>query len=165
MSRLACSSEGDALEALYTDAFTAECRYLSGAASDATELAERALAAATKVRGGEMVIPLLQRIQALGLCEMGEKDSGREALSASIGAARQLGLRYELAMSLQALMDTSPGDVSTGGQDECETLFDRLGVVEGGRRVQSRRSPASDDVIDEQAVTRTPRRGRRDRTT
>ncbi len=142
MSRLACSAEGDALEALYTDAFTAECRYLSGAASDATQLAERALAGATKVPGGEMALPLLQRIRALGLTELGEKDSGREALRASIESAHELGLRYELAMSLQVLMDAWPGEVSAGERDECETLFERLGVVEEGRRVQSRRSPS-----------------------
>jgi predicted ATPase/class 3 adenylate cyclase len=164
-SRVACSSKGDALEALYTDAFTAECRYLSGAAPDATELTERALAGANRVPGGEMVIPLLQRIRALALCDMGEKDSGREALRASIEAARRLGLRYELAMSLQALMDASPGDVSVGERDECESLFDRLGVVEEGRRVQSRPSPASSDMAGEEAVTGARRRGRRDRTT
>jgi class 3 adenylate cyclase/tetratricopeptide (TPR) repeat protein len=167
----ACSSGGDTLEALHTDAFMAECRYLSGAASDAIQLARRALEGATKVAGGEMVIPLLQRIRALGLIELGQKKTGREALRAGVESARQLSLRYELAVSLQALLDTSPGDVSGDERDECQSLFELLGVVEGGRRVMSRRSPSpddvvdSDDVVDEQAVTSTPRRARRRPTT
>jgi tetratricopeptide (TPR) repeat protein len=138
MARKAGASEGDTLEALYTDAFTAECRYLGGSARDAVEVAENALAEATKIPGSEMVIPLLQRVRALGLADLGEKNTAGMALRASIEYARMMKLPYELAMSTQALIDTAPEDVSNDERDECEELFELLGVVEEARRLQAR---------------------------
>ncbi len=137
-ARQAYASEGDTLETLYTDAFMAECHYLSGAAADAVALTVGALGEAAKVPGGEMVMPMLHRIRALGLVAGGDRETARDALKDSIDGARKLNLLYELAMSLQVLIDTCPDDVYDDERDECETLFELLGVVEEGRRVQTR---------------------------
>jgi class 3 adenylate cyclase/tetratricopeptide (TPR) repeat protein len=137
-ARQAYASEGDTLETLYTDAFMAECHYLSGAASDSVALTERALGEAAKVPGGEMVMPMLQRIRALALVAGGDREIAREALQDSIDGARKVNLLYELAMSLQALIDTCPEHVYGDERDECENLFELLGVVEEGRRVRTR---------------------------
>jgi class 3 adenylate cyclase/tetratricopeptide (TPR) repeat protein len=134
-ARQACASEGDTLEALYADAFLAECYYLSGAVESSLELATRALGEAAKVPGGDMVIPMLQRVRALAITDLGDCQTGTDVLKISIDSARKINLPYELGMSLQALVDISSEDASEEMRDECDELFEILGVLEAARHL------------------------------
>jgi class 3 adenylate cyclase/tetratricopeptide (TPR) repeat protein len=124
---------GAADQVVETDQRIAECRLVQGDAEGALRVADEALAAAAALGdAGEVRVPALARVRGCALAALGRHDDAQVALDAAIGAAREAGAEYELALALLAL------GRAIGGQDtaaqaalcgEAEGILARLGVV------------------------------------
>ena len=132
-------SDGELLQVVLTDAVLAESLLRAGEPEAAAELAGRVLTNAASLPGRHLVAPLAQRVLAAALRSAGRDSSeAHEALEKSIALARQHDLRYELALSLQAISDLWPTDVTEADVDERDALFIDLGVLESARSVPLR---------------------------
>jgi tetratricopeptide (TPR) repeat protein len=130
------AANGEALQVLLTEAILAESLVRAGDLHAAAELAERVLAGAAGLSGRHLVAPLALRVLGVSLAALDrEPERAREALRNSIDLARRHDVRYELALSQQALSHLWPGDMSDAELTERDTLFGELGVVEAARRL------------------------------
>ncbi|HET6914554.1 MAG TPA: adenylate/guanylate cyclase domain-containing protein [Acidimicrobiales bacterium] len=129
-------SVGEFLQAMLTDAVIAEALLFAGEAELAADLARRVLANTSNLPGRHLVAPLAQRVLAASLRSLDvDLTQARHALQESIVLARQHHLRYELALSLQAVSDLWPSDVSEAEAAERDALFRDLGIRESARRL------------------------------
>jgi class 3 adenylate cyclase/tetratricopeptide (TPR) repeat protein len=131
------AADGEVLQTVLTDAIAAESLLRAGEPQDAAELAERVLASAAGLPGRHLVVPLAKRVLGVALSTLGtEPERAVASLRDSIDLARLHDARYELALSLQALSDLWPANVSGAELVERDTLFDELGVIAAARRLQ-----------------------------
>ena len=129
-------SDGELLQVILTDAVLAESLLRAGEPEAAAELARRVLTNASNLPGRHLVLPLAQRVLGAALRAMGmDAAEAREALEESIAMAREHDLRYELALSLQAVSDLWPSAQSESDANERDALFLDLGIVETARRI------------------------------
>jgi class 3 adenylate cyclase/predicted ATPase len=136
------AADGESLQVVLTDAILAESLLRAGEAEATVELAERVLATVAALPGRHLVAPLAQRVLGVALAALGREPSrAREALRDSVELARRHNASYELALSLQAISDLWPGEVTGAELVERDTLFDELGVIEAARRLPFGRLP------------------------
>jgi predicted ATPase/class 3 adenylate cyclase len=129
-------SDGEALQVNLTDAILAESLLRAGEAETAAELARRVLQNVGALPGRHLVAPMVQRVLGVALRGLGmDSEEARRALEESIQLARRHDSRYELALSLQAISELWPTDVSDAELMERDTLFHELGVLDGARRI------------------------------
>lgn len=129
-------SDGELLQVMLTDAFLAESLLRADEAEMAADLARRVLTNVSNDPGRHLVAPLAQRVLAAALRSMGmDLTQARHALEESIELARQHDLRYELALSLQAVGDLWPAELSEAEASERDDLFRELGIIESARRL------------------------------
>ena len=91
-------------DALAMDARMAECALFAGDGAAALVVAERTLARAVAAEGVAMVMPLLERVRGEALVLGGETDRARSAFEASLAAARSRRDRFEVTLTLLALI-------------------------------------------------------------
>lgn len=128
--------DGELLQVVFTDAVIAESLLRADEPEMAAELARRVLANANNLPGRHLVVPLAQRVLAAALRSLGmDGTQARQALEESIELAREHDLRYELALSLQAVADLWPADLSDTEVAERDSLFRDLGIAESARSV------------------------------
>lgn len=129
-------SDGEMLQVILTDAVIAESLLRAGEPEAAAELARRVLTNASNLPGRHLVLPLAQRVLGASLRSMGmDATQAREALEESIALAREYDLRYELALSLQAVSDLWPTAQDEADASERDALFLDLGIIESARRL------------------------------
>ena len=129
-------SDGEALQVNLTDATLAESLLRAGEPEAAAELARRVLSNVNALPGRHLVVPLARRVLGVALRSLGtDPAEARRALDESIELARRHDARFELALSLQAVSDLWPTDVTDSELAERETLFRELGVLDGARRI------------------------------
>jgi ATP/maltotriose-dependent transcriptional regulator MalT len=87
------------------DARIAECRLAMGKADDALELVGGMLSRASESNGVARVVPLLERVQAHALIVQGDLWGARDALEASLAAARERKDLFEVALTLLSLIE------------------------------------------------------------
>jgi len=127
-------SDGESLQVILTDAMLAEALLRAGEPDAAAELARRVLTNANSLPGRHLVVPLAQRVLGVALRSLGlDAAQARQALAESIAVARRHDARYELALSLQAVSDLWPTDLTDDESDERDALFRELGVIESAR--------------------------------
>lgn len=129
-------SDGESLQVVLTDAILAESLLRAGEPEAAAKLAQRVLAIAENLPGRHLVAPLAHRVLGVGLRAAGiDAEEARLALQQSIDLARRHDARYELALSLQAVSDLWPTDLSDSELTELDELFGELGVESSARRL------------------------------
>jgi class 3 adenylate cyclase/tetratricopeptide (TPR) repeat protein len=115
-----------------TDAatFLAECKLLSGDAKGALELLEESAPA----DGGDFIWqgPVVARVRAAVLAELGRSEEAVAILEAGLAGAREHGLSYELGLLLA--LKSQIGGPDPEAEQEAESLLGRLGV---GRHLAS----------------------------
>jgi predicted ATPase/class 3 adenylate cyclase len=127
---------GELLQVVLTDAILAESLLRAGEPQAAVAIAERVLATTAGIPGRHLVAPLAQRVLGVALCVLGSEPArARQALRHSVELARRHDARYELAVSLQAVSDLWPEEVTDAELIERDTLFDDLGVIPAARRL------------------------------
>ncbi len=89
------------VELVETQAREAECLLLQGMGAEALVLADDALNRCQAL-GSVIEAVMLQRVRGYALAQMERHDDAREAFAESSASARELGLLYELAVSLDA---------------------------------------------------------------
>jgi class 3 adenylate cyclase/tetratricopeptide (TPR) repeat protein len=117
---------------LDTDARIAECLALKEDWDRASEVAERALTKALAVDGVAVQTPMLHRIKGGALLRTGFPGEARAALEESLRSAHARQARYEVAMTLDALiaMDLAEGrEPDRAHVEERDQIFEGLGVV------------------------------------
>ncbi len=135
-ARTMYATDGEAFGVVHSDAVLAESHLLAGDAAAARRLAERVLAGASRLAGGDLLVPSGLRVLALAGAALGaDPASVRGHLERSVEVARARGYRYEVAMSVQAMIDLLPGEVDAGLLDESDALFEQLGVTPAARRL------------------------------
>jgi tetratricopeptide (TPR) repeat protein len=87
------------------DARIAECRVAMGNADAALELARGMLSRASESNGVAKVVSLLERVQAHALILQGDLRAARDALEASLAAARDRKEQFEVALTLLSLIE------------------------------------------------------------
>ncbi len=98
---------GSQQDVLDIDARVAECRLLMGNPDAAVQLAAEALKRAASTEGGAKVVPLLERVRGLAILQRGDLVGARRALESSLAAARARRDRFEVALTMLALIDLS----------------------------------------------------------
>ncbi len=88
-----------------TDARIAECRLAMGNPDAALELVRSMLGRASESNGIARVVPLLERIQGHALLQQGDLWSARDALEASLAAARERRNLFEAALTMLSLIE------------------------------------------------------------
>lgn len=125
------------------DVVRAQCYLVAGDPARALAIVE-----ATNREAG-VRLAALERIRGRALRAMDDIDGARRALELSLAEARSGDALYEIALTLDALveLDVLVGDLATAEQREVESaeLYDRLGVRVGpGRRI----SPTDERTSD-----------------
>ena len=120
-----------------------ECYLVAGDPALALAIVE-----ATNREAGVRVASL-ERIRGQALRQLGDLDGARTALDLSLAEARSSDAIYEIALTLDALVeiDVEVGDLTTAEQREAEAtvLYERLGVRAGpGRRITATGERTSD---------------------
>ena len=87
------------------DARIAECRLAMGNPDGALELVRGMLGRASESNGMARVVPLLERIQGHALLQRGDLWSARDALEASLEAARERRDPFEAALTMLSLIE------------------------------------------------------------
>jgi len=87
------------------DARIAECRVALGDANAALEMAQGMLARAGESTGVARVVPLLERVRAHALLLQGDLWGARDALEASLAAARERHSSFEAALTMLSLCE------------------------------------------------------------
>jgi class 3 adenylate cyclase/tetratricopeptide (TPR) repeat protein len=116
------------------DVLLAECQLVAGNPAQAIEIVE-AISAASPTR-----LATLERTRGRALDALGDHEGARRALEVSLADARDQDALYEIARTLDALvdLDARAGDLAAAEQREVESaeLFARLGVrTQPGRRI------------------------------
>ena len=133
-------------EAVEVDAYTAECHLLAGRAAEALVLSTRTLGAAEGIAGAAPMVPLLRRVRGLALAGTGHHAEAREALLASLEAARAREALHEVAFTLDAIVRLGmlpAGDEGAQLADERASLFEQLGVMSPPHVVSRREQPVA----------------------
>jgi class 3 adenylate cyclase/tetratricopeptide (TPR) repeat protein len=134
-ARELCVEMGEREETIFVDALAAECHVRAGEPREALRRVEIALAQvgeADEVPGAE---PLLLRVRAEALVELGEYHAGAALLHAALRSARARHSSYDIAATLSALLHYLPAaaaDERAGWQDELGTLQLTLGMISAG---------------------------------
>lgn len=129
-------ADGEALQVMLTDAILAESLLGAAQPEAAADLARRVLSNADGLPGRHLVAPLAQRVLGVALGVLGVNAAeSRRCLQESIELARRHESRYELALSLQAVSDIWPGEITAAELAERDELFGELGVVDSARRI------------------------------
>ncbi|MGH3044058.1 MAG: ATP-binding protein, partial [Gaiellaceae bacterium] len=110
-----------------THARRAECLVLEGRYSEALEVASALLEAARETPFGGLEA-LVERTIGLALHQARKPDVGTPHLLESLRIARDLGVVYEEALTLRALVDTKAPDADAQ-REESDAILARLGVV------------------------------------
>jgi class 3 adenylate cyclase/tetratricopeptide (TPR) repeat protein len=92
-------------EAPPVDARIAECRVAMGDADPALELVRGMLDRTGSSNGVARVLPLLERVQAHALIRQGDLWGARDALEASLAAARERRALFEVTLTLLSLIE------------------------------------------------------------
>ena len=92
-------------DVLEVDARIAECRACMGESGTALELASNALVRAGSLQGVPKVAPLLERVRGYALSQQGKLAEARQALEASLAAARTRRDLFEATLTLLALIE------------------------------------------------------------
>ena len=87
------------------DARIAECRLAMGNQDAALELVRGMLGSASESNGVAQVVPLLERIQGHALLRQGDLWGARDALEASLTAARERRDSFEAALTMLSLIE------------------------------------------------------------
>jgi class 3 adenylate cyclase/tetratricopeptide (TPR) repeat protein len=87
------------------DARIAECRLAVGNPDAALEIARGMLGRASESNGIASVVPLLERVQAHALLKQGDLWSARDALDASLSAARERRNLFEATLTMLSLIE------------------------------------------------------------
>jgi class 3 adenylate cyclase/predicted ATPase len=87
------------------DARIAECRLAMGNQDAALELVRGMLGSASESNGVAQVVPLLERIQGHALLQQGDLWGARDALEASLAAARERRDSFEAALTMLSLIE------------------------------------------------------------
>jgi hypothetical protein len=87
------------------DARVAECKLLKGDAEGALALAGEILARADAAEAIERLAPHLHRVRGYAMLVGGDPFGAREAFDASLDVARARNDRYEVALTLNALVE------------------------------------------------------------
>ena len=87
------------------DARIAECRLAMGNPDAALELVRGMLGRASESNGIARAVPLLERIQGHALLQQGDLWSARDALEASLEAARERHNLFEAALTMLSLIE------------------------------------------------------------
>jgi tetratricopeptide (TPR) repeat protein len=87
------------------DARIAECRLASGNPDGAVELVSGLLSRASESNGIARVVPLLERVQGHALLQQGDLWGARDALEASLAAARERRNLFEAALTMLSLIE------------------------------------------------------------
>jgi tetratricopeptide (TPR) repeat protein len=96
---------GAQAEILDVDARVAECAAFMGDPRRALELAEAALATASRSDDeGVMVVAHLERVRGYALVQLGDVPAARQAWASSLAGARERGQRFELMLTAHAMI-------------------------------------------------------------
>ncbi len=87
------------------DARIAECRIAMGKPDEGLELVRGMLGNATESNGVASVVPLLERIQGHGLLRQGDLWGARDALEASLAAAKERSDLFEATLTMLSLIE------------------------------------------------------------
>jgi predicted negative regulator of RcsB-dependent stress response len=87
------------------DARIAECRIAMGKADEGLELVRGMLGNATESNGVASVVPLLERVQGHGLLRQGDLWGARDALEASLAAAKERNDLFEATLTMLSLIE------------------------------------------------------------
>jgi len=87
------------------DARIAECRIAMGKPDEGLELVRGMLGNATESNGVASVVPLLERIQGHGLLRQGDLWGARDALEASLAAAKERNDLFEATLTMLSLIE------------------------------------------------------------
>src|SRR5262249_40199417 len=119
--------DGARAEVVATEARIAECLLLQGDAAAALALAEDALAQAEAIEGTFLAVAMLDRLRGSALLELGRTDDARAALSRSLDEARAKAADYEIAQTLEALVELGrrAGEAVEEVEEERETIVAR----------------------------------------
>jgi tetratricopeptide (TPR) repeat protein len=120
-------AEGEVLE---TNARIAECLIFQGESEGALSLATDTLGRARTLGGTAAQSPMLYRVRAYALMQIGSLDEALSALEQSLELARARKASFEVALSLLALVDLAMlrGEPPPPGSDEGRSILDQLGV-------------------------------------
>ena len=124
---------GDDGEVLETEARVAECYVLMGSWQDVLARCEAAFLLARELGGVPPQMPLLHRAKAYALMQAGRAAESREALEASLAAARARQADYEIGLTLRALSQfarVADEHTDPAVEGESKAILARLGVVE-----------------------------------
>jgi class 3 adenylate cyclase/tetratricopeptide (TPR) repeat protein len=100
--------DGEQSLLLETDARIAECLAWCGRSSEALERAQATLATVSGVRGAGGLLPLLHRVGALALSQLGRHDEALQEVAAALAAAEARDLPHEVAWTLDLLLALDP---------------------------------------------------------
>jgi tetratricopeptide (TPR) repeat protein len=123
---------GARVDVIDTLASMAECHVLHGHGEAALGLADEALGQAETQDGVPEQSPLLHRVRGYSLIQAGALWEARQAFDESLRAARSRQADYQVALSLQALVDLDALEGTTVRADleeESQSILHRLGVV------------------------------------
>ncbi len=118
-------------EVVETDARRAECLVLQGASAEALRIADDTLNRAQAL-GSAVEAAMLERIRGFALAQLGDITAARGAFELSLAGARELSARYEVALTLDAMVRLAmleTGIVDVAARKEADELFTALGLV------------------------------------
>jgi tetratricopeptide (TPR) repeat protein len=120
-------------DVLDVDARVAECAAFMGEPRKALELADDALARASRSADeGGMIVPHLERVRGYALVQLGDAGPALEAWDASLAAARERGQRFELMLTVHAVLraaDARGEDPPSKLRAEAEEILRSLRIV------------------------------------
>jgi tetratricopeptide (TPR) repeat protein len=123
---------GNQSDVLATDARIAETLVFEHDGASALKLIDEAVVRASVTEGGSVVAPVLQRLRAIALSQMGRSAEAEAALRDALESARERRDTHETALLLQALvaMGSAVGiDVSDVDRERAQ-LFESLGIID-----------------------------------
>jgi tetratricopeptide (TPR) repeat protein len=122
---------GELTEVVVVDALRAEALSLAGDHEAAVALADATLARAQSLGGVSAMTPLLHRVRAAALKDLGASDAAERASRDALDAARSRIARHEIAFALAALIDAGmaeDGAEETEWRAELAQLSGELGL-------------------------------------
>jgi class 3 adenylate cyclase/tetratricopeptide (TPR) repeat protein len=120
---------GAEVDDIDTLAVVAECHLLKGEPVEALAIVDEALAHDLVLGGVSAQSPLLHRLRGYALLRTGRSMRAREALDASLEAARARDMDYEAALTLRALAELASTDEGASNGLVAETLQAESGVI------------------------------------
>jgi tetratricopeptide (TPR) repeat protein len=121
------------LYALEAELRLAEAALQRGRSDEAAAIAQRALEESKSLARRGVVVVRAQRVLGMAAFSDGRSDAAITHLTAAVDACRAADLRYELAVTIQALAFVTPEVEHL--LPEANRIFDELGVNDAGRHV------------------------------